>query len=87
MHQEAPPPVEEDAGCAAVGREKLFDCLRENGMLVARRKYVITTDSSQWRRQYGNLVEGRVPENPKEVMASYITHLLDLFEANLLNIN
>lgn len=67
--------LKKDEGFAAVGRDRLFDCLRENGLLVVRRrKYVRTTDSSQWRRQYGNLVEGRVPEKPEEVLVADITY-------------
>lgn len=67
--------LKKDSCCAAMGRDRLFDCLRENGMLVARRrKYVRTTDSSQWRRQYGNLVEGSVPGKPEEVLVADITY-------------
>ncbi len=67
--------LKKDSCCTAMGRDRLFDCLRENGMLVVRRrKYVRTTDSSQWRRQYGDLAKGRTPEKPEEVLVADITY-------------
>lgn len=42
-----------------VSRDHLFGLLRENGMLVRRRKkYTVTTNSKHWMRKYRNLIRG-----------------------------
>lgn len=59
-----------------IGRDQLFDLLRRADKLIKpRRKYVRTTDSSHWRRQFKNLVEGYVPTKPEEVLVADITYL------------
>ena len=60
----------------SIGRDQLFDLLRRADKLIKpRRKYVRTTDSSHWRRQFKNLVEGYVPTKPEEVLVADITYL------------
>jgi putative transposase len=59
-----------------IGRDWLFGFLREQGLLVKRkRKYVRTTDSSQWMRQYPNLVNGQPPHHPEQLWVADITYL------------
>jgi putative transposase len=59
-----------------IGRDKLFDLLRQESLLVARkRKYVCTTDSRLWMRQYPNLVEGTEVYRPEQVWVADITYL------------
>lgn len=58
-----------------VGRDKLFSILRESNLLIHKKKrYVRTTDSSEWRRQHDNLVGDEVPEKPEELLVSDITY-------------
>lgn len=46
-------------GGVIVSRDHLFGLLRENGMLVRRRKkYTVTTNSKHWMRKYPNLIRG-----------------------------
>ena len=62
-------------GGLKVGRDKLFSILRESNLLIHKKKrYVRTTDSSEWRRQHDNLVEDYVPEKPEELLVSDITY-------------
>ena len=57
------------------GRDRFFDILRANDLLVKRRKKpVYTTDSSKWRKQYPNLVEGLTPTRPEEIFVADITY-------------
>jgi putative transposase len=58
-----------------VGRDKLFSILRDSNLLIYKHKrYVRTTDSSQWQRQHDNLVEDYVPEKPEELLVCDITY-------------
>ena len=42
-----------------VSRDRLFELLRENKMLVRRRKkYSVTTNSKHWMKKYPNLIRG-----------------------------
>jgi putative transposase len=64
----------EDGGIK-VGRDKLFSILKSSNLLIVKRKrYVRTTDSSSWLRQHENLVEDFVPEKPEELLVSDITY-------------
>lgn len=59
-----------------VGRDKLFTILRNNGLLVARRrKYTQTTSSKHWLRKYDNVVKDVVLERPEQVFVSDITYI------------
>jgi putative transposase len=58
-----------------VGRDKLFSILKDANLLIRKKKrYTKTTDSSQWRRQHDNLVEGYVPQKPEELLVADITY-------------
>lgn len=59
-----------------IGRDRLFALLREEGLLVSRRKkYTRTTDSSGWMRQYPNLVKDMVPSRPEQLWVADITYM------------
>ena len=59
-----------------IGRDKLFDLLRESGLLVKRKHYrVITTYSKHWMKKWSNLIRDIVPSHPDEVWVSDITYI------------
>jgi transposase InsO family protein len=59
-----------------IGRDKFFDILRENKLLVKRRKrYEKTTDSYHRFRKYKNKLKGRKPTRPNEAFVSDITYI------------
>ena len=65
-----------EQGGIKVGRDKLFSILRDSKLLIHKKKrYVRTTDSSQWRRQHKNLIKDYVPEKPEELLVSDITYI------------
>jgi transposase InsO family protein len=60
-----------------IGRDKLFDLLAENGLLVRRRKRkrVYTTDSNHPFKKYPNLVKELKVERPNHLWVSDITYI------------
>jgi putative transposase len=59
-----------------IGRDRFFDLLRQESLLVVRkRKYVSTTDSRLWMRQYPNLVKGMELCRPEQLWVADITYL------------
>lgn len=59
-----------------IGRDRLFDLLRNEGLLVyKRRKYTVTTNSKHWMRKYPNLVKAFVPQRPEQLWVADITYL------------
>jgi putative transposase len=59
-----------------IGRDKLFDILREHDMLVHRkRSYIKTTDSRHRFYKYGNLIKELEIVRPNQVWASDITYI------------
>lgn len=59
-----------------IGRDKLFDILRENDMLVRPRKQrYYTTQSHHWLRKYENLIENVVVTRPNQIWVSDITYV------------
>lgn len=59
-----------------VGRDTLFTILREEGLLIKRkRKYVRTTDSRHSLRRYENLIKDMEINHAEEVFVSDITYL------------
>jgi transposase InsO family protein len=65
-----------------VGRDRLFDWLRDQGLLIYRkRRYTVTTNSKHWMRKYPNVVKGLSLTRPEQVWVSDITYL-DTEEGN-----
>lgn len=59
-----------------VGRDRLFDMLRDKNMLVSKkRKYVRTTQSYHRFKTYKNLIKGRSSQRPEAVFVSDITYI------------
>lgn len=59
-----------------VGRDKLFEILRENRMLITkRRKYVQTTDSKHWMRTYPNIAKHISLTHPEQLWVADITYI------------
>ena len=60
-----------------IGRDKFFDLLRDNNMLVTKRKYkVYTTNSKHWLKKYPNLIEGLEVLKPNKLWVSDITYIV-----------
>ena len=59
-----------------MGRDKLFDFLRANSLLVPKLKnYHRTTNSNHNFKKFKNLVKDMVPQGPEELWVSDITYL------------
>ncbi len=59
-----------------LGRDKLFEVLRRNGLLIHRKKrYTRTTNSSHRFRIYDNLIKDVIPIKPDQVYVSDITYI------------
>jgi transposase InsO family protein len=61
----------------SVGRDKLFDVLRAQKMLITkRRKYIQTTDSKHWMRTYPNRAQHMPLTQPEQLWVADITYIL-----------
>lgn len=61
---------------ARIGRDALFDLLREEQLLVGKKKrYTKTTNSKHWMKKYPDLVQGRIPTRPKQLWVADITYI------------
>ena len=59
-----------------MGRDKFFTFLRQNNLLVRRKRYrAITTMSSHWLRKHPNLIKDFVPTEPHQLLVSDITYV------------
>lgn len=59
-----------------IGRDSFFDFLRENGLLVRKRKHrVRTTYSNHWLHKYTNLVKEFTPVRPHQMLVGDITYI------------
>jgi putative transposase len=59
-----------------IGRDKLFDILRNENMLVKKRKrWVITTQSKHWMKKYPNLIDGLEVIRANKLWVSDITYI------------
>ena len=60
----------------SIGRDRLFDFLREEGLLIIKkRKYTKTTDSKHWMRKYPNRTKGIELKRPEQLWVADITYL------------
>lgn len=63
-------------GGRPMGRDKLFTFLREEYLLVPKRKrYHRTTDSRHWMKKYPNLAKDMTVERPEQLWVADITYL------------
>jgi putative transposase len=59
-----------------LGRDLFFDFLRNNGLLVRKRRYrARTTFSNHWLRKYPNLITGFQPDQAHQLWVSDITYI------------
>jgi transposase InsO family protein len=59
-----------------ISRDRLFDLLRENKMLVhKRKKYTVTTNSKHWMKKYPNMIRGFKFDKPNQLWVSDITYI------------
>ncbi|MBP6731776.1 MAG: IS3 family transposase [Chitinophagales bacterium] len=67
-----------DQHTLTIGRDNLFDLLRENGLLVRKRrsKKPNTTWSRHWFKRYPNLIKGFIPHQPNRLWVSDITYVV-----------
>lgn len=60
----------------SIGRDRLFDFLREEGLLIIKKKkYTKTTDSKHWMRKYPNLIKGMNLYRPEQLWVADITYM------------
>lgn len=60
----------------SIGRDRLFDLLREEGLLIIKKKkYTKTTDSKHWMRKYPDLVKQLEVTRPEQLWVADITYL------------
>ena len=60
-----------------LGRDALFDLLRQYNLLIRKRKRrAQTTFSKHWLRKYPNLIKNFVPLSPNHLWASDITYIV-----------
>ena len=59
-----------------LGRDALFDLLREEGLLVFKKKrYTKTTDSKHWMHKYPDLIKQIEVKRPEQLWVADITYL------------
>jgi putative transposase len=69
-------------GNAMIGRDRLFELLRAEGMLITKRKnYTVTTNSKHWMRKYPNHVKELVLDRPEQLWVADITYI-DTIDGN-----
>jgi transposase InsO family protein len=70
-----------------LGRDRLFDLLRREGLLVyKRRKYTVTTDSKHWMHKYTNRIKDLMVQRPEQLWVADITYLDTLDGAGYLHL-
>ena len=59
-----------------IGRDYLFDLMREHGLRIRnRRRKAVTTNSRHWMQKYSNLIKELVINGPEQVWVSDITYI------------
>ena len=60
----------------SIGRDYLFDLMRDHGLAIRKRKRkAITTDSRHWMRKYPNLIKELEITGPEQLLVSDITYI------------
>jgi putative transposase len=60
----------------SIGRDRLFNLLREERLLIVKKKkYTKTTDSRHWMRKYPNLIKHLEIKRPEQLWVADITYL------------
>ena len=60
----------------SIGRDYLFDLLKQHKLLIRQRKRkIVTTDSRHWQFKYPNLIKNLFVMRPEEVWVSDITYI------------
>jgi putative transposase len=60
----------------SIGRDRLFDLLRQEGLLVnKKKKYIKTTNSKHWMHKYPNLIKGLGIRQPEQLWVADITYI------------
>jgi len=68
--------LNQDPGMPQVGRDRLFTLLREEDLLVKRkRRYTKTTNSRHWMRKYPNKIKDVPLQRPDQLWAADITYI------------
>lgn len=61
----------------SIGRDRLFDLLRSEDLLISRRKsYTKTTNSRHWMKKYPNIVKDIDITRPEQLWVADITYIL-----------
>lgn len=59
-----------------IGRDYLFELMREHGLQIRRRKRnIVTTNSRHWMRKYNNLIKDLQINRPEQLWVSDITYI------------
>lgn len=59
-----------------IGRDRLFDFLREEYLLVPKpHRYYKTTNSRHWMKKYPNLIQNKIINRPEQLWVADITYL------------
>ena len=59
-----------------MGRDSFFEFLRNNGLLIRKRRYCVrTTYSNHWMHKYPNLIIGFIPGRAHQLWVSDITYI------------
>ena len=59
-----------------VGRDRLFNILQENKLIVKpKKRYVRTTNSNHWMKKYPNLIKEFIPTESEQLWVSDITYI------------
>lgn len=59
-----------------IGRDKLFSLLRDEGLLIIKkRRYTKTTNSKHWLHKHSNLVKGVSVSRPEQIWVADITYI------------
>jgi len=68
--------LEEELNELGVGRDRLFDILRANHLLIhPKRSYRTTTNSHHRFHKHKDLIAGTVPQKPEQIWVSDITYI------------